>query len=246
MPKLTSDFLIAWFLYYDVLANFTQPAQKNSITEEQYLVRMLDISKIDTSAIVGSLGCSVELFEAIHHINHLHAFCKGHIPWLVTSTVLQRRIELGSQLRHLVQHLDPDEEKIATAPRRTQALATAELYRLAALLYLQRIYPIHEDDGSRITHLEEGFCALETLSVASSPWPVFILACESQTETQRITILRRLDDMESMRGIGNILVMRDIIEKVWKQNDLRQTTNPGEQFSWCQFVESGNAVPWFV
>lgn len=158
----------------------------------------------------------------------------------------QYRIDLGEKLRNLVQHIGSEEDAFTTPPKRSRVLATAEIYRIAAILYLQRACPIDGDDSTRRSYVEDAFRALETLKVPSSPWPVFVVACESQSEEQRMIILQMLDRMDSTRNIGNILVLRDIIERFWKQNDLRGLACPSQQLNWSHFIRSDIPVPWFV
>lgn len=123
---------------------------------------------------------------------------------------------------------------------------TAELYRLASLLYLQRAVPTFGDDLRRIDYSERALEALATLGVATSPWPVFITACETQTDEQRIRILEVLDHMAEFRNVGNVYVMRGIIETTWKQQDLRDTDNKSRGMQWWLCIDSSVLVPWFA
>ena len=82
--------------------------------------------------------------------------------------------------------------------------------------------------------------------MATSPWPLFILACESQTDRQRIQILRTLDRMDSSRNIGNVLVLRSIIESFWTQCDLRADLPTSNPLKWWEMVNYETAMPWFI
>lgn len=82
--------------------------------------------------------------------------------------------------------------------------------------------------------------------MATSPWPLFILACESQTDGQRIQILRTLDRMDSSRNIGNVLVLRSIIESFWTQCDLRADLPTSNPLKWWEMVNYETAMPWFI
>lgn len=64
--SLPSDFLAAWFLYYEVLADFTRPVQHgggdDGDDECHFIVRSF---KSDTSVVSPHLGvCSFPLTEA--------------------------------------------------------------------------------------------------------------------------------------------------------------------------------------
>ncbi|KAH6962350.1 fungal-specific transcription factor domain-containing protein [Ilyonectria sp. MPI-CAGE-AT-0026] len=237
-----SDFLVTWFLYYDVLGHFTQPFQ-TTYSESEFL--WLQTSKSDASLIVGSLGCSVEIFDIIHQINRIRGSHIGGQDDIPTDELVQGRNRLETRLHNLVQRLDPDEEQTASL-RRIDAFATADLYRLATILYLQRVCPMDGDNSMGIIYIGQAFHALRTLEVVTSPWPLFIIACESRSEEQQITILEILDQMDHVRSVGNVTVMRRIIEMFWKQNDLRADTHFGHKLDWWHLVNSDVAVPWFA
>lgn len=191
------------------------------------------------------MGCSVEIFDVIHQINRIRGSHPGGQDGIPTDELVHRRDRLETRLHNLAQRLDPDEGQTA-ALRRIDALATADLYRLATLLYLQRICPVDGDNSMASIYLGQAFQALGTLEVVTSPWPLFIIACESRSEEQRITILRILDQMDHVRSVGNVIVMRRIIEMFWKQNDPRADTHFGQKLDWWHLVNSDVAVPWFA
>lgn len=160
--------------------------------------------------------------------------------------LIQQRFELEHTLHNLVQRLDPDEEAGEAPARRTRILATAELYRIGTILYLLHVIPLPGDDEQKTTYLEEVFDILERLKVATSPWPIFMVACECQTDEQRIRILRQLDLMNNVRNIGNIRVMRNLIETCWKHYDLQADSTYLHRTKWWEFVNYETAVPWFI
>lgn len=195
--------------------------------------------------IVGLLGCSIETFEIIHHINQMRASpLQGPNP--PSAEAFQQRVTLEQRLHNLTQQLDPDEVSASSATKCRCIEATAELYRLAALLYLQRVCPTYGDDLRREQYLTQAFAALGVLQVVTSPWPVFLVACESRDDEQRIQILQILDRMDSLRSIGNVHVMRKIIETVWKQRDLCCNGDGHREMRWWYLVDSDVAAPWFA
>lgn len=149
-------------------------------------------------------------------------------------------------LHNLVQRLDPDGEVGEVPARRTRILVTAELYRIGALLYLLHVVPLPGDEDQKTTYLDEVFDILERLGVATSPWPIFMVACECQTDEQRIRILRILDLMATVRNIGNIRVMRNLIETCWKHYDLQADSTYVHRTKWWEFINYKTAVPWFI
>ncbi|KAI1037613.1 hypothetical protein LB503_009662 [Fusarium chuoi] len=253
-PESSSDFLLTWWLYHDVLAAFKHPSWRlnespGSVSTSALCAfsgdRSLVSAPVLTSTpltlvqIVGSLGCSVEVLEIIDEINMMRL----HSAHDDLSTSALQRCTLAMRLYNLRQLLTPIES--SDGLRAHRILAIAELYRLATLLYLQRVHPIAEDDFTRPVHVQQALGVLKCLDVATSPWPVFIIACEVD-EQDRVSILHTLDRMDSVRSIGNIKVLRDVIEGIWKHQDLLSIGKAGQRVNWLQFVECDVPVPWFI
>ncbi|KAF5254860.1 hypothetical protein FANTH_356 [Fusarium anthophilum] len=253
-PDSSSDFLLTWWLYHEVLATFNHPSWRlpensgpisasalyafsgdKSLVSAPVLTRTL----LTLAQIVGSLGCSVEVLEIVDEINMMRLHSEHDCP----STSTLQRCDLAMKLYNLRQLLAPIES--SDSLRAHRILAIAELYRLATLLYLQRVHPIAEDDFTRPVYVQQALGVLRSLGVATSPWPVFVMACEVD-EPDRVSILHTLDRMENVRSIGNIKVLRDVIEGIWKQQDLRSIGKAGQRVDWLQFVECDVPVPWFI
>ncbi|KAF4962262.1 hypothetical protein FSARC_9651 [Fusarium sarcochroum] len=237
--SLDSDFLLTWLLYHDVLAAFTQPSWGSASHQaERDLLFLLQGFGVDRTFIVGSLGCSVEVLEIIHWINGMRLTTTQH-----SESLMLQRCDLEARLFNLRQELEPGEK--SESLRSSRILATAELYRLAALLYLQRVCPSTTDDTTRVVYVQQAIRILQSMEVATSPWPVFIVACEIPDE-ERVGLLRTLDHMDSVRSIGNTKVLRKVIEGIWKQYDLRSTSESCPKNDWLQFVDCEVPVPWFI
>uniref|UniRef100_A0A0D2YDV3 Uncharacterized protein n=1 Tax=Fusarium oxysporum (strain Fo5176) TaxID=660025 RepID=A0A0D2YDV3_FUSOF len=52
--------------------------------------------------------------------------------------------------------------------------------------------------------------------------------------------------LRSVRSIGNIKVLRDVIESIWKQQDLRSIRKAGQRVDWLQFVECDVPRYWYA
>ncbi|KAI8657158.1 Transcriptional regulatory protein moc3 [Fusarium keratoplasticum] len=241
--SLSSVFLPYWFLYYQVLKDFTRPTQESPGSGAVESLWLWQLPGPDRSWVIGYLGCSIEVFEVLSKINRmrLSSGYKDSSSPLLELTKCRNILEL--RLNNLLQFLDPEEEHSTTPIERARILAKAELYRLAALLYLLRVCPADGDGIARNAYLDQAHKVLDMLPVVSSPWPLFIVACESQTDEQRVIILRVLDEMEKARNIGNIHVARRIIEMFWKQKDLQ---GPGSRLMYWHLIDRDDKVPWFA
>ena len=158
----------------------------------------------------------------------------------------------------LNQNLDTYSQTSLNELEKTRILLTAELYRLAALIYLIKtsipraprpvnISAISPDLQAVCFYVDEAMNFLRCLETCTSPWPLFVVACESWNDKQRIEILHTLDKMDDRRNIGNILVLRAIIESFWKQQDLRADSGQSSSdLQWWDIIDLQTASPWFI
>jgi hypothetical protein len=180
----------------------------------------------------------LELLDAIHRIN----FLRDNLPSRTYTTEFD---DLESQLLHLNQHAN-----IGNAGQiqnqMVRIMSTAEFYRIAALIYLLRVIPGSENTVRRSSYINLGFQVLRSLPICTSPWPLFVLACEAQSDEHRIEILHTLDQMDQNRKIGNVFVIRNIIETLWNQQDLQADVDNNSNFKWWEMAALGNNTPWFI
>ena len=197
--------------------------------------------------IIGSLGCSLEVLEVIHRTNILRDdMLRGR------AVTAESRSDLESQLLELKQKIeftqdfDGSDAEVCLYPERSRILSTAEFYRMAALLYLRRVFAVPGDTKATILYVQRAFQILDSLEECTSPWPLFILACEAETDNQRIGILQALDQMDTRRAVGNVFVLRAITEMFWKQKDLEEDACRRRQMKWWNVTTLDAAGPWFI
>jgi len=126
----------------------------------------------------------------------------------------------------------------------TKILTTAELYRLAALIYLHRSVLFTPQTSTVIQNIvSKSLSILTKLKVCTSPWPLFLIACEVIGDEQRIAILNALEKMQTERRIANVEIIRGIIEGVWKRTDL---IGGAERVDWKTLIGSDERMPSFI
>jgi len=119
---------------------------------------------------------------------------------------------------------------------------TAELYRLAALIYFHKTIPSTLGDYQDTVRKSLGILCL--LDVCTSPWPLFVTACEVVSDEDRLKILDILENMQLKRRIANVDIMRGIIESLWKQQDLLGSQK--NKANWRQVAELEGIMPSFI
>ena len=125
-------------------------------------------------------------------------------------------------------------------------LAQAYAYRSAALLYLYRLF--HPPQTSPEADQVALAMAHDVLLYTCGPreelrmllWPVFIAACETLGEEDRLTVLDVFDAICEYRKTATALrTKRFCIDRVWKARD------SGMEWDWMRLVESypGECLP---
>lgn len=188
--------------------------------------------------------------EIIHHVNQLRAIAalsqvEDSTGRLEHPQVMWTFQGLQDRLFRLKQQppVDYDEQPVK---EQTKIRLTADFYHAATVLYLRAISPNVDATNQTVAWLGRAFEILDGLEICTSPWPLFVVACESRTDEQRIIILRTLDRMIQDRKIGNVFVLRDLIENYWKQRDLQADGDRPGPLRWWELLNSDNAAPWFI
>lgn len=153
--------------------------------------------------------------------------------------------ETEFRLRNLVQELpasassSPSTSSTAITdypPALTTMTRTAEAFRHAALILLQHLDPDVAVEESPVVH--DSVATILTLMTAGVPlsppgksgrsvflWPYFIAACHVRTDEERVVVLRNFDTLERIgASVANdraVSFIREVVERVWKQRDLR-------------------------
>ncbi|KAH6691315.1 fungal-specific transcription factor domain-containing protein [Plectosphaerella plurivora] len=239
-----SRFLAEWILYYDVLCDFAEPKRD---TQSGQRIELYLLSSQPSDVIIGIIGCSGEVFDAMRHVNRLRRTRCEPGDAYTSEAILEQRFQLEMVLQKATQRINPADVNTKEDTPTERIMATAQLYRLATLLYLLRAVPDAADEGRRRSYLNEAFMALRRTGVATSPWAVFVVACESRRDTERSFMLDVLDKMVEARNIGNIRVLRTIVEAIWKQQDIADNANssPDASPTWPT-TDYGIPVPWYA
>lgn len=175
------------------------------------------------------MGCSPELVSILSSITELSRTRRHLSSVLSHSSFSMRAASLEHKLQRLTQEIDEDDKTLRSA---------AELKRLAAMLYLHcALYgtspstPLVIGYVRKILGIVSGL--LDSGSLASMTWPVFVAAVEldpvhdelwSDSDSEaaicgRPLVLRALAAMTEST-VSNVARTRAVIVKVWQARDL--------------------------
>jgi hypothetical protein len=126
--------------------------------------------------------------------------------------------EVEIQLQNITQISDMKNEDLAIQEKIENE---AELYRLACLIYLERVVKGTPRYNPRLIDLlRKAFAIFKIIKTCDRPFPVFVIACEAQTEADRALSLNVMQHTEVGQRRGNINMVNDMVKASWLQEDL--------------------------
>lgn len=162
------------------------------------------------------LGCSLEFLDLLASI--CSTLLPPSHPEFYSETRMGHLDSLELRLRYLQQDIE-FQPKDSEGYKRTQQ--TAELYRLAGLLYLHRAARNTTANYAPTQRLvEDAFRIIEQIKYSEALWPLFIISLEARTDERRRKILDIFINTREVRDAGNVRSIMRMVEAVWIQNDL--------------------------
>lgn len=155
---------------------------------------------------------------------------------------LERRLKYAQQELRIDAIDDPDAGAKAENLRNV-----AELYRLAALVYLHRAARKSPTWTPVLMEMvDKAFTIIADLQTCDRTFPLFIIACEARTDLRRDHILRILDSTRDQLGSGNSMRMREFIERFWAQEDLDTAQRIGYMPKLAAILSTSIVLPPFT
>ncbi|KAK5480790.1 hypothetical protein LTR55_007293 [Exophiala xenobiotica] len=213
-----SSFLRSWMLYHDVLAQFSQTLPGSGSRAPV----TLPASSEEKTTLRDQMIRDQNVVDEVQH----------RLENLSQSIVIQLDQNCPSSSGNI------DEVRIQD---------TAKFYHLAALIYFRRqVLRIPPQSRPIQSLVESALALIARMEICTSPWPLFVVACEVRTDEQRLHILQTLKKMELHRRIGNIGVTRAIVEALWKQQDLAPDDASKASTDWRTIVNMDDMAPSFI
>ncbi|KAJ5134627.1 hypothetical protein N7448_000353 [Penicillium atrosanguineum] len=222
--KELASFFNRYFAFHLVLARTA--FRVNPLPQDSPMIPDSILESPDT--IDPYMGFSPSLLLLINRVAEL-AWIQRDEQKIISATAvynLKKSLEEVEQ-RIPVEHLDPN----------TECAAIAEANRLGALLLLHEICsPKSVCSGSLhlpMLNVEEKNGYIEQIlnlilikkanmmRTAVLPlWPLFLAGCCARNEEERIVVMQLFGEFEAIRRFGNIAPAMEVIEMVWRQQDL--------------------------
>jgi hypothetical protein len=96
----------------------------------------------------------------------------------------------------------------------------SQLYRLAGLIYLERVLKPSPTNGRLERWSAEAFDILRQLDICERPFPLFFVACEATTDEEREVVISLLKRTHKRSNQRRLHLIEHMIQSMWVQNDL--------------------------
>ncbi|KAL7785832.1 fungal-specific transcription factor domain-containing protein [Trichoderma ceciliae] len=235
--------IIDWIFYHDVMYKFSiRHWREKNKDQIQLAAQKKVLSKAvfspERQTIVPILGCSLELLDLLCQV--IDAVYEPGDPEYQSELHLKTVRSLEIRLKYL------DQRQSTVAPlddyEATQETKVAELFRLAAIIYLLRMAKGEAENSKCVVQaIDEASVVLGQLEYCERPWPLFIIALEARTEDHRMNMLRVLEKSMERRPLGPMTLVNRMIPDAWTQQDLRGSSM--DPFSLYGMIISRHRVP---
>ncbi|KAE9378870.1 hypothetical protein N431DRAFT_553212 [Stipitochalara longipes BDJ] len=241
--------LLDWVFYHDVLYKFSILHWTQRVEEQRQLAKepkmiSKQIYSPSRSIILSSLGCSLELLDTLT---------------LVFDNVLDREdpLYLSEEHERSMRSLELRLENIQqecrigeieeTQLQRDTSNGIAELYRLSALIYLERVARGASKASLKATKwVQDAFKILENLRSCERPFPLFVIAVEACTDYQKAIILKVIASTIEERPLGAISSVKRMIEAAWVQDDLNLEQELDSLLKYNSVISANSSPPAFT
>ncbi|RAO66830.1 uncharacterized protein BHQ10_002842 [Talaromyces amestolkiae] len=163
-------------------------------------------------------GCSLELLDTLHDVL-LNCLDRTDSEYMS-----QRHKDILDQLTDRLQNLIQRErvgDDRTDSPQSSHARQVAEAFRLAALLFLERVARNSRRDAPRVARLRsEAFALLGNMRICDRPWPLFVLSIEAEDGDQRRLTLAMMERIMKRGPQAKFAPVCNMVREAWALQDL--------------------------
>ncbi|KAK3315690.1 fungal-specific transcription factor domain-containing protein [Apodospora peruviana] len=217
-----SALILDWIFYHDTLYKFSI---RHWVRKQDQQIQLAAQEKIISKGVFS---------PAVHDRDNPRHLSPGHFQ---TVRDLELRLDSIKQMPRVTTG-----DAAATQPEQQ----LAELYRLAAYIYLLRMGLAMPATSPKVaTLITSAFELLKQAGICERPLPLFIIALEARTDDERRLVIEVLGASVEHRPLGNMPLVRRMVLAAWVQQDLYAGEEGGQVDPLVVYnsVISGNRVP---
>lgn len=124
-------------------------------------------------------------------------------------------------LERRITNIVPSAPEAVSDTTSTAWVATIEIFKLAALIYLKRVSRNFSGPSPQIDAMvERAYVLLDRLGTFNPAFPLLIVGCETRTDEQRIKILQHIEKATKTSSLRGLHELQSILQQIWVQDDL--------------------------
>lgn len=222
-PNSDASIILGWAYHFDVLLRFSLRHWRTDVIKATALELgfRADTKSCALQYVITRLSFARELPSISTHSHPLLQLLAKVIelipsdPEFNTSQYQQSLDNLSTELQGLSLTLVNGEQS-------RKDLDLLEVFRLAALIYLERVPRNFSGQSARLhTWYGKALSILDRLAICPSPFALFILGCEAHEDNDRLIFLNFFTRIEQAPYLRNLLEVKGLIQTAWIQHDLR-------------------------
>ncbi|PTB53579.1 hypothetical protein M431DRAFT_144107 [Trichoderma harzianum CBS 226.95] len=242
--------LMDWIYYHEVMSEFSLHHWAELSTVDGFCKGPLAIRPtniiIDDPIAANRITCPMDVLHLVRNVcKRPSTYASADLPY--NNTDMERLQQFRQNIYGIIGEYGTFHEHLESLLNRQDMLSC--LYQYAALIYLNRtVSNVSTSSFSHRRLVREGILLLKNLGFCESAWPLFIIACEANEDSQRLQILSILADtnQEIEHRSNHIPLMQQMIEAIWNQNDLAIENYVGYSKILDAVVSTAPSLPLFA
>ncbi|CCH40772.1 hypothetical protein BN7_306 [Wickerhamomyces ciferrii] len=169
------------------------------------------------------MGCPGEIFKVLWQFCEIRQQIKKD---LISDTSLQKAFEEMKNKLYSYRDYVVYEEGPGNEEQNISKLKCTQCWTLATLLNIYKL--IRPKDTESITGIVLEFISVyeslnkELPNVTQMVWPIFTIACNCETDFQKLKLTKFIDDLYEKTNMGSITSIKLIAEECWKTGKTSQ------------------------
>lgn len=151
------------------------------------------------------------------------------------------------RLKYATQYLSDESREGANAEKGAFIMETAELYRLAGLVYLYRAAEGLPTTAAKVRAVvEPGLELLRSMDVCDRNFPVTIIGCEALGDEERTIVLDLLSRTRARCKAESLVFPERFVKASWAQDDLSPDRDLDYVTKFDAIMSRSNSLPSFA
>lgn len=212
--------LLDWVEYHMVMSRFSHRHWyiNGESTRGVGSLAPVDQETCHSRKVKTASHCSHEL---LRHLYNMFDMIRKPTDSLYHSDEYEKSLRCLENKITSVVPVAPEGISDTTSDMNTAWVATMDLLKLAALIYLKRASRNFSGTSPQIDAMvEKAYVLLDSLETFNLAFPLLIIGCEARTDQQRMSVLEHIGRATRTSTLKSLHGLQNILQQIWVQDDL--------------------------